>query len=179
MILISVELFLFRGLKRIMKNSLNYHYTESWSSLKYLLSFNMIYFLLLFSIDVWVAWERVDYDSMFGFSTNDSYEDWKRVLLVWAQLIASTWLFLYALFNTKSVKFKDWIFDIMTGYKILDKCNVISIFIVKNKLLWNRNLKNESLTSEENDHSSILSNSGKIDYDESDDFMKNFKLNYN
>ena len=139
----------------------------------------MIYFILLFSIDVWVAWERVDYDSMFGFSTNDSYEDWKRVLLVWAQLIASTWLFLYALFNTKSVKFKDWIFDIMTGYKILDKCNVISIFIVKNKLLWNRNLKNESLTSEENDHSSILTNSGRIDYDESDDFMKNFKLNYN
>ena len=178
LMLIIIELYLFWMLKRLMKSTLHQHYKENWKRLKYLLMFNMVYFCLLFWIDISISLFVVDYDSMFGYSSEYSYEDWQRILLVLAQLSASTWLFLYAFFNTMSIKFKDWIFDIMSGYKILNHYYNASMFIKRNKWFSNKPNKEDSLINSEEDGSSILSKSGRVDYDESDDYMKNFKLNY-
>ena len=52
------------------------------------------------------------------------------------------------------------------------------MFIVRNRWFSNKINKDDSLINSEEDGSSILSKSGKVDYDESDDYMKNFKLNY-
>ena len=52
------------------------------------------------------------------------------------------------------------------------------MFIIRNRWFSNKINKDDSLINSEEDGSSILSKSGKVDYDESDDYMKNFKLNY-
>ena len=114
---------------------------------------------------------------MIGLSDEEGYTSLQRVLYFFVLLPLNWTAYLYAFLNTKSMKFKDWMIDIMNGYKILGKYNNASLFIFPNKWWARRFEKEDSIWASDSEwssvHSSIIN-----EYDESSDYMRNYKRHF-
>ena len=89
-------------------------------------------------------------------------------------------MFWFIIYNFRGVNFKDWIFDILWGYKLIEYYKQSSIFIVSN-WLHERNkdshirlIDSENIESSGSNYRSTI----QVDYEDNDDYMKNFKMNY-
>ena len=54
--------------------------------------------------------------------------DWERILFLIGQVLIYTPNFLYVYINTKNIDFKRYLYDIMSGYQLLNKYDGCSIF---------------------------------------------------
>ena len=88
-------------------------------------------------------------------------------------------VFIYAIMNTKNIKFKNWIEDIMSGYKIEKNFHLASIFILKNRFYTEKQKLNlSSSETSENTINSSLYQSIEPDYEVTDEYMKYYKINF-
>ena len=108
-----------------------------------------------------------------GIDHPQRYKDWQITVLVSARLMSFTWFYLFWLFNTKSVKFKIWVYKILAGYKMLSRFESASIFIVGNWFFKEK--PEDSDPPSEFGISSLQMDNNDIDYEDNDDYMKNYK----
>ena len=119
-------------------------------SIRLLMLFNIWYFLLMailfvlifaFSIQVWIM-------KKYGIESDDTDIN-KVIYLIW-WVLTDIPGFSYAILNAKNIQFKDWIVDVMLGYKVINHYGTWSIFIKRSQNYIEKEENKRSLISESN-----------------------------
>ena len=84
---------------------------------------------------------------------------------------------IYYFYNIKNIKFKEWIYDILKGYKISRKYEDSSIFI-KRSWFYHSTPPPSPASSHISSMSSETLESFTHDYSSSDEYMRNYKQKY-
>ena len=115
---------------------------------------------------------------MIGVET-PYHNDLTRILFIPSYLFSTIVLYLFVFYNFKGISFKDWIFDILCGYKQIEYYKESSIFIAsarysKNRLPHEETFSIHDIENESSSKEALI----PLDYEINDEYMKNFKLNY-
>ena len=163
-----------------MKKHLNFYYLNHRKSISFLMIVNFFYFLISFVYSLIRSITHVNIQAIVGFNTDKSYSQTERILFLIILIFININLYIYALLNSKSVKFKDWMIDVMIGYRVIHEYWHWSIFILQNKVFKSRNstLSYKSLPSLGKSTWMYYSSSIQFDIDDSDEYMRNYKKNF-
>ena len=157
-----------------MQSDLNYYFKQKWTKLKFITRMNSIYFFILVFWHGVFAIFRLNIYRLIGMY--NPYNDGIRIIFLISSIIANTSLYLYVMFNLKGINFKNWIFDILSGYKLIQFYKQHSIFIASNKCMKSKK-KSQSIISG-SDEDSLDSSALSPDYEVNDDYMKSYKNIY-
>ena len=115
---------------------------------------NIFYFLTSFIYNFSRTVTKINIKEIVSSSTKNSYTPETRVLFLIILIIVNSNLYIYALLNSKSIRFKDWMIDVMTGYKVLNEFGRCSLFILHGRFYKTRkstsslnNLTSRNLTT--------------------------------
>ena len=116
---------------------------------------------------------------MFGVET-PYHSDLMRILFIPSYLVSTIVLYLFVFYNFKGISFKDWIFDILWGYKQIEYYKESSIFIASARYSKSSLAQEETFSVQDTGNESIGSTESFIpwDYEVNDHYMRNFKQNY-
>ena len=84
------------------------------------------------------------------------------------------------MYNYRGINFKDWIFDLLSGYKLIEEYKHHSLFISSNWFNASK-LDYQNMTDQTDDLEEISSSkviSVEVDYEVNDDYMKAYKMNF-
>ena len=70
---------------------------------------------------------------MKSYGISDDDEDKKKILYLLGWILTDIPGYSYVFLNTNNIKFKDWMIDVMMGYKIINYYGECSIFIKRSK----------------------------------------------
>ena len=116
-----------------MKQSLHYYYIRNKKRITAFMIINIWYFLSVSISYCLVTLFNINSSEMFGFGDSKSDNDLARIGYFFLKIIVVTPILLYTYLSTKNVNIKDWMIDILLGYKIIDYYDQSSIFI---KFSW-------------------------------------------
>ena len=121
----------------------------------------------------------LDLDYEFFIIKLTIHFQYRKITLIIGILLTDIPLVIYAWINTKYIKFKDWITTVLDGYRILRYFIGWSIFIrnfrspKRSKLTPNNQEDEEDYSYSESFNVGIAK-----DYDETSEFMRNYKQKY-
>ena len=97
------EAILYRKVTKAMKNSLNFYYKKYKVNLKILTIVNIIFFLLVALFNSLIAvLQYNDQDaisSIVGWSNNENFKTWLRILYISITLVVDIFMFMYRSFS--------------------------------------------------------------------------------
>ena len=170
------ELKLYKQMKLTMKSYLNFYYLTHFKNIRVLKYINIWFYLTFGIIHLSIAIFDIQLDSIVKLNTIKEYNSTQKLWFIWLNIIFNIPLFLYVFFNTYNIKFKEWIFVVLWGYKISRYYCDCSIFIAK------ISHKSRSLSISQSDclegSSETHETSVNPDYEINDDYMQNFKSQY-
>ena len=130
-ILVLNELRIYNNMKWTMIKYLNYYYKSYCDNIRKLKFANLSFYATFGLIHLGIAIFGIQLDSIVGLSTIKDYHSISRLVYLVLNVILNTPLFLYVFINTYNIKFKEWIFAVLWGYKISKYYGEWSIFITK------------------------------------------------
>ena len=172
------QFYLYRQLPKVMKADLNYYFKQKWERLSFIMRINVLYFLIFLAFNLtFFIWE-LDIYRMIGMY--NPYNRSIRIVFLCSYIIANISQYLFVYFNFYVINFKDWTFDLLSGYKQLQYYKSSSIFILSNCMNKVRLSSFSKLSNDDSENESVLENQETItiDYEVNDDYMKNYKINY-
>ena len=178
--LLFSEVYLYRSLKYTMKRNLNHHYNVNKNNLKLLTFLNWICFSLLTIMNMISAITGTNLYSIINQSSDERSKNLMKLVLLLYLIGYNLPMYLYFFLNYKNIDFKRYVWEIMQGYKIVWYFDSWSIFIRRS--CWTYENEDSSLTLL-SDHTSN-EETGKSwlaagqDFDNSDEYMRNFKNKY-
>ena len=122
------EIYLFMKVKKVMSQNLNYYYNSYRNNLYALVIINVTYFLL------WSMHNILDAIFEIGDKSTRDNKEWTKILYLIVRVLTFTYLLAYIIINSRNIKFKDWMIDVLSGYKLLRYYNEWSIFIKASEL---------------------------------------------
>ena len=191
LVLVLNEFKLYQQLKSTMINYLNFYYKNYQKNIRMLKYVNITFYITFGGIHLVIAIFNIQLDSIVGLSTIKGNTSYARLAYLALNVLLNTPLFLYVFINTYNIKFKEWIFAVMWGYKISRHFDTWSIFIKKirgkNKIYQylayisiEGNIRWESILQSESDEgeNESMKISFNQDYEVNDDYMHNYKIIY-
>ena len=160
-----------RKLYMVMQSNLNYYFKHKWAKLRFMACINGVYFFILIFWNGIFAICRLDVYRMIGMY--NPYNDVVRILFLLSYFIANSFLCIFIISNLKVINFKNWIFDILSGYKLIQFYKQHSIFIASNKCMKSKKESQSILSGSDED--SLDSSALSPDYEVNDDYMKSYK----
>ena len=138
-ILSITELLLYRRITTVMKETLNYYYYYYYQKhhrkIRKLFIFNTIFFLSISTLNLLVAIlhgsSNQSIASIIGCSDLEYADPWIRVIYLVCIILMDTFMIVYIVLNTRQTKFKNWLMDILLGYRMMNNLQNSSIFIRK------------------------------------------------
>ena len=178
-ILLICQIYLYSKLLSSMKNNLNFYFKHNSTNLLILMLINTSFFVVYIAYNAAISFLGVKTTDMFGYSKHDEYYDWQRAffLVWWIFLISAE--FTYIFLNIKGINFKDWMYDMMKGYRILNHYDKFSVFILRNPYYSSSEVNTSIISSSSIDSLGSYSSKSStiiLDYDTDDKYMRNYKL---
>ena len=144
------EIRLYFKVTLTMKKTLNYYYLKTKNNLKRMAIVNTMFFFGVAWINIIYSIFNVNTIEFTGYSIESGYKEvqsniiiyliflyilnWLRtvefrVLFLWAAGSIHFMVLSYTYFNSKNIDFKEWILDVMLGYRIVNHYWECSLFI--------------------------------------------------
>ena len=174
LVLTIIELFLYVNLKKAMSNSLHFYYQKYKYSIRYL---SLVNFWYLIGLDLYNIFDIL-YTFIWAYyqtaSWSQTVNDYFVSTLLILKFIQYTLLLIYLAYHSHNIKFAEWMVDLMIGHKQINKYGECSIFIYRSDLFMRRkHEENSDVLPSINDNEDEIEDI-KIDYDDSNHYMKTF-----
>ena len=115
---------------------------------------NIFYFLTSFAYNFSRTVTKINVNQIINSKTRNNYAPATQIFYLIILIIVNANLYVYALLNSKSIRFKDWMIDVMAGYKVLNEFGRCSLFILHGRFYKTRkstsslnNLTSQNLTT--------------------------------
>ena len=124
------QFYLYIQLSYVMKTDLNFYFNHNWKRLSLMMRLNALYFFLfLFWNLSFFLWDLNIYRIIGMY---DPYNIYLRIIFLFSYIAGNIAQYMYVYFNYYGINFKDWIFDLLSGYRQIQYYKSSSVFILSN-----------------------------------------------
>jgi hypothetical protein len=133
-----------------MKKNLNYYYRKKYRDLTAIMCVGVLCLSLGITIDIINYFYLVKLDSFDYFKgDSDKHSTFEKVMLLSMRIIQEFTHMFYIFYFVRQIDFKQYVLDIMSGYRIDDQFHSDSKFIMRGIMRKQRKMTTESLYHEE------------------------------
>ena len=166
------EFFLYKTIKKVMNNSLNFYYQKYKYSIRYV---SLVSFWYLIETNVWnivgilYTFTWVYYENARCSKMVSDYFIMAQLILQFIQFVL---LFIYSTYHSHNIEFGEWMLDLMIGHKQINRYGECSIFIYRSNRKTKDKYEDESDVFQSFNNNEDDIDEASIDYDDSNHYMK-------